>query len=80
MLAVTAMTGSVKPPQLGQVVGKLGKVAEDEANVRIMMLRGKNSSRGGSFNIGRDVTVMPHWAKDVYQRNWGQIEACSARG
>ena len=33
MLAVTAMTGSVKPPQLGQVVGKLGKVAEDEANV-----------------------------------------------
>ena len=53
---------------------------EDAANVAIMKRRGKNSCRGGSFNIGRDVYAMPRWAKDVYRNSWAQIEASSGWG
>ena len=40
---------------------------EDRACCEIMREHGLNSCRGGTFNIGRDVRVMPKWAKPMYK-------------
>ena len=47
--------------------------AEDSAVLEVMLEHGPNSCRGGSFNIGKDITKCPWWAKSHYRDNWGQI-------
>ena len=48
--------------------------AEEQAVCKIMMERGRNSVRGGTFNIGHDVPRRgPRWLKGIYRENWSTI-------
>ena len=52
--------------------------AEEEAVYNIMLKSGRNSVRGGTFNIGSDVPRCgPRWLKGIYKRNWQRIAAVS---
>jgi hypothetical protein len=46
---------------------------EDAEVLKIMLEHGANSCRGGTFNIARDVSFCPMWAKRGYRDNWVQI-------
>jgi predicted GIY-YIG superfamily endonuclease len=50
---------------------------EDEENIKIMRKHGRNASRGGTFNICRDIKGMPSWAGPRYVRFWAEIEEAS---
>ena len=52
--------------------------AEEDAVFKIMLKCGRNSVRGGTFNIARDVPRKgPRWLKGVYRENWRRITAVS---
>jgi predicted GIY-YIG superfamily endonuclease len=50
--------------------------AEDSACLEIMLKHGRNSCRGGKFNIGYDVPSRgPRWLKAPYAGKWQEILA-----
>ena len=52
--------------------------AEEMAVYKIMLKCGRNSVRGGTFNIARDVHARgPRWLKGIYKENWQKITAVS---
>jgi predicted GIY-YIG superfamily endonuclease len=55
---------------------ELADEAEENAVFEIMLKRGRNSCRGGTFNVGRDVGIRgPRWLKGPYLEHWDAITA-----
>lgn len=49
---------------------------EERAVFELMMQYGRNSVRGGTFNIANDVTRKgPKWLKGLYKQHWHDIIA-----
>lgn len=62
------------------VTGAEADHAEEEAVFQIMLRCGRNSVRGGTFNIGHDVPLRgPVWLKSPYLERWAEITAVDQR-
>ena len=53
--------------------------AEERAVFELMKRYGRNSVRGGTFNIGCDVSKRgPRWLKGIYKEHWNEILAAGS--